>query len=100
MPSARRVADVSMWEQLALAAFLQRYWADNQARPAPRCAGTGPCAGLTAPPQVSCTVTFDPEAEGPQLHHALQFFQYQLKVMARSTPRGACGAHRTHGRRV
>ena len=50
--------DVSMWEQLSLAAFLQRHWADNQ---------------------VSCTVTFDPEREGPQIARALETFQYQLK---------------------
>ena len=50
--------DVSMWEQLSLAALLQRYWADNQ---------------------VSCTVTFDPEKEGGQIARALDFFQYQLK---------------------
>jgi len=50
--------DVSMWEQLSLAAFLQKHWADNQ---------------------VSCTVTFDPETEGPQLQHALDVYQYQLK---------------------
>jgi ribonucleoside-triphosphate reductase len=53
----RTVGKVSMWEQLALAAFLQRYWADNQ---------------------VSCTVTFQPH-EGPQIEHALAFYQYQLK---------------------
>lgn len=29
--------------------------------------------------QVSCTVDFDPDTEGPQLEHALNFFQYQLK---------------------
>ena len=54
----RTVSEVSMWEQLALAAVAQRYWADNQ---------------------VSCTVTFDPETEGNQLGHALDVFQYQLK---------------------
>jgi ribonucleoside-triphosphate reductase len=47
-----------MWEQFELAAFLQRYWADNQ---------------------VSCTITFDPEREGPQIARALDVFQYQLK---------------------
>jgi len=47
-----------MWEQLGIAAFLQKYWADNQ---------------------VSCTVTFDPEKEGDQLRHALDLYQYQLK---------------------
>ncbi|KAL6050260.1 ribonucleoside-triphosphate reductase (thioredoxin) [Balamuthia mandrillaris] len=54
----RKEKDLSMWEQLALAAFLQKYWADNQ---------------------VSCTVTFDPETEGSQIKHALDYFQYQLK---------------------
>lgn len=54
----RTVSEVTMWEQLALASLLQRYWSDNQ---------------------VSCTVTFDPETEGPQLAHALDLFQYQLK---------------------
>ncbi len=54
----RTAKELSMWEQLSLAAFLQRYWADNQ---------------------VSCTVTFDPETEGSQLQYALDYFQYQLK---------------------
>lgn len=54
----RTLSEVSMWEQLSMAAFLQRHWADNQ---------------------VSCTVTFDPDTEGPQLAHALSYFQYQLK---------------------
>ena len=54
----RTLDEVSMWEQLGLAALLQRHWADNQ---------------------VSCTVTFDPLREGPQLSSALNLFQYQLK---------------------
>lgn len=54
----REVSEVSVWEQLSLAAFLQRHWADNQ---------------------VSCTVTFDPEKEGKDVAYALNFFQYQLK---------------------
>ncbi|KAJ1832611.1 hypothetical protein LPJ70_006541, partial [Coemansia sp. RSA 2708] len=54
----RGLRDVSMWEQLALVALLQRCWSDNQ---------------------VSATVTFDPETEGPQLRHALDYYQYQLK---------------------
>ncbi len=53
----RAVKDVSIWEQLALAAFMQRYWADNQ---------------------VSCTVTFG-KHEADQIKHALTFYQYQLK---------------------
>jgi hypothetical protein len=54
----RTTRDVSMWEQLSLAAFMQRYWADNQ---------------------VSATVTFEPATEGQHLAQALQYFQYQLK---------------------
>lgn len=50
--------EVSMWEQLSIAAFMQKHWADNQ---------------------VSATITFDPATEGPQLKHALDYFQYQLK---------------------
>jgi adenosylcobalamin-dependent ribonucleoside-triphosphate reductase len=53
----RTINEVTMWEQLALAAFLQKYWADNQ---------------------VSCTVTFTPE-EGKHIHNALNYYQYQLK---------------------
>lgn len=54
----RPVHEVSIWEQMSMAAFLQKYWADNQ---------------------VSCTVTFNPEKEGDQIEKALNFFQYQLK---------------------
>jgi hypothetical protein len=61
----RKANELSMWEQLALAAFLQRHWADNQ---------------------VSCTVTFDPETEASQLKHALDFYQYQLKGISFLVP--------------
>jgi hypothetical protein len=54
----RTVKDISMWEQLSLAAFMQKYYADNQ---------------------VSVTITFDPVTEGHQLEYALEYFQYQLK---------------------
>jgi len=54
----RTIAEVPMWEQLSMAAVAQRWWADNQ---------------------VSCTVSFDPETEGSQIPHALDFFQYHLK---------------------
>ena len=54
----RTVNDVSMWEQLSMAAFLQEHWADNQ---------------------VSSTITFKPETEGDQIKHALDYFQYKLK---------------------
>lgn len=50
--------DVSMWEKLCLASFMQRYWADNQ---------------------VSCTVTFNPETEGYDIASALNYFQWWLK---------------------
>jgi ribonucleotide reductase alpha subunit len=66
----RTVGEVSMWEQFSLAAFLQRYWADNQ---------------------VSCTVTFDPEKEGGQIANALNYFQYQLKGIS-LLPRCGYGA--------
>ncbi|ETW00821.1 ribonucleoside-triphosphate reductase, adenosylcobalamin-dependent [Aphanomyces invadans] len=56
--NVRTLAQLSAWEQLSLASFLQRYWADNQ---------------------VSCTIAFDPVLEGSQLEHALAYFQYQLK---------------------
>ncbi|TMW63821.1 hypothetical protein Poli38472_002762 [Pythium oligandrum] len=67
----RTIQDISAWEQLSLAAFLQRHWADNQ---------------------VSCTVTFDPEREGEQLAPALDYFQYQLKGVS-LLPRLAMGAY-------
>lgn len=50
--------DVTMWEQLEMTALAQKYWSDNQ---------------------VSSTVTFDPETEGPHIEHALNLYQYQLK---------------------
>jgi adenosylcobalamin-dependent ribonucleoside-triphosphate reductase len=56
--NVRTADEVSMWEQLSLAAFMQKYWADNQ---------------------VSCTVSVDPVTEGPQIENALNYFQYQLK---------------------
>lgn len=67
----RTVGSVSMWEQLAFASFLQRYWADNQ---------------------VSCTVTFDPTSEAEQLAPALDHFQYGLKGIS-FLPRLDAGAY-------
>ncbi len=49
--------NVGMWEQISLAAFMQKYWADNQ---------------------VSCTVSFD-KKEARDIVPALDYFQYQLK---------------------
>ena len=54
----RTVREVSMWEKLFLAAFLQEHWADNQ---------------------VSCTIAFDKEKEGHMIADALNYFQYKLK---------------------
>jgi hypothetical protein len=54
----RKVSEISMWEQLHLAAFLQENWSDNQ---------------------VSATISFDPEQEASQIKHALDYFQYKLK---------------------
>ena len=49
--------DITMYDQLNMTAFMQRYWADNQ---------------------VSSTVTFKPE-EAKYLKNAIDIFQYQLK---------------------
>lgn len=57
MEGIRTVDQVSLWEQMSLAAFIQKWWADNQ---------------------VSCTVTFN-KHEADQIPHALKYFQYQLK---------------------
>lgn len=51
-------ADVSMWEQLELAAQLQAHWSDNQ---------------------VSCTIDFDKEREGPQIARALEMYEHRMK---------------------
>jgi ribonucleoside-triphosphate reductase len=54
----RAEKDVSMWEQLELAADLQAHWADNQ---------------------VSCTIKFDKKTEGPHIVRALEIFETRLK---------------------
>tara|TARA_B100000131_G_scaffold108145_1_gene104980 strand:+ start:3246 stop:5249 length:2004 start_codon:yes stop_codon:yes gene_type:complete len=53
-------SDVSMWEQLEIAAQYQHYWADNS---------------------VSITVTFN-ETEGPQIKDALQMYETRLKAVS------------------
>lgn len=53
----RSKKEVSMWEQLELAAQMQYYWADNQ---------------------VSVTVTFNKE-EASQIKHALELYETRLK---------------------
>ena len=54
----RSAGDLSMWEQLSLAAFMQEHWSDNQ---------------------VSATITFNPETEGKDIPAALNYFQFKLK---------------------
>ncbi len=54
----RGESDVSMWEQLEIAAALQAHWADNQ---------------------VSVTVKFDQKNEGPQIAGALELYETRLK---------------------
>jgi len=68
----RTAAELSIWEQFSLAAFLQRHWADNQ---------------------VSCTATFDPETESDELPHVLNYFQYRLKGIS-LLPRHPLGAYK------
>lgn len=68
----RSAASVSIWEQLLIAAFLQRYWSDNQ---------------------VSATVTFDPKTEGDQIAHALKHYQHLLKSIS-FLPRLKAGAYK------
>jgi len=68
----RTAAELSIWEQFSLAAFLQRHWADNQ---------------------VSCTATFNPETEADELPHALNYFQYRLKGIS-LLPRKNGGAYK------
>jgi len=55
---ARR--DVSIWEQLEIAAQMQHYWADNQ---------------------VSVTITFK-EEEAPLIKQALEFYETRLKSVS------------------
>jgi adenosylcobalamin-dependent ribonucleoside-triphosphate reductase len=53
----RTVKDVSMWEQLSLAAFAQKYWSDNS---------------------VSVTISFQ-KSEEKDIKSALNLYQFQLK---------------------
>ena len=55
--NCKTIDQITIWEQLLLASFLQEHWADNQ---------------------VSCTVTFK-EWEKNQIKVALDYFQYKLK---------------------
>jgi len=57
----RAATDVSMWEQFALLATLQREWSDNM---------------------VSCTIYFQPETEGSHIEHALAQFIPLIKSVS------------------
>lgn len=57
----RSEADVSIYEKAQLAIDAQRYWADNQ---------------------VSVTLTFDPEREGPILGDVLRMYEGQFKSLS------------------
>jgi ribonucleoside-triphosphate reductase len=56
----KNLKKVSIWEQVALVVFLQKYWSDNQ---------------------VSCTVTFKPH-EKDQINTVLDYFKYDLKSIS------------------
>lgn len=56
----KNISQTNIWEQVSLAVFLQKYWADNQ---------------------VSCTVTFRPE-ESSQIPIILDYFKYDLKSIS------------------
>lgn len=58
----RRAKDLSIWEQLELAALVQRYWSDNG---------------------VSVTVSVDPSKIGrEEFKRALEMYQYKLKAVS------------------
>ncbi len=57
-PGQRPSDTITMWEQLELAALMQHYWADNQ---------------------VSVTIDFDKEKEGPYIQQALEMYAHRLK---------------------
>ena len=61
MEGVRSLNDVTMQEQVRLAEFMQRHWADNS---------------------VSCTVTFDPDTEGKEIANVLRYAQYNLKAIS------------------
>lgn len=68
-PGVKILPETNIWEQLAITAFIQKYWSDNG---------------------VSATITFRQE-EADQIPSALEFYQYQLKAISflPKTERGA-----------
>lgn len=67
----RTISDVSIWEQVELAVFIQKWWADNQ---------------------VSCTVTFRPE-EAKEIPAILNYHKYNLKAIS-FLPKAEEGAYK------
>lgn len=59
--SIRTQKEVSIWEKVQLAIFMQRYWSDNQ---------------------VSVTIDFDPATEGKEIANILNYAQYELKSIS------------------
>lgn len=57
----RTQKEVSIWEKVQLAIFMQKHWADNQ---------------------VSVTVDFDPKTEGKEISNILNYCQYELKSIS------------------
>lgn len=57
----RTQKEVSIWEKVQLAIFMQRYWSDNQ---------------------VSVTIDFDPATEGKEIANILNYAQYELKSLS------------------
>lgn len=105
----RTVSEVSIWEQLSMAAFLQKYWADNQVsatitfHPGISLEEKAWVAGLQARIKAHEPVTDDEfkrlvdlaerelKSEADQIAPALKYFQYQLKGVSflPNTPEGA-----------
>lgn len=69
--ASKTIEQVSIWEQVALAAFIQKWWADNQ---------------------VSCTVTFRPE-EAKEIPAILDYYKYDLKAIS-FLPKTEAGAYK------
>lgn len=93
----RTAREVSIWEQFAMAAFLQKYWADNQVsatvtfNPGPSLEDKAWMAGLEARMNDGGAVSREEferlialtlataTSEADQIAPALNYFQYQLK---------------------
>lgn len=106
----RTVNEVSVWEQLSMAAFLQKYWADNQVSATitfhpdlkqderewlDNYVRTASTTGEASSEDVRrAAKLFDKEvkSEAGQIVHALSYFQYQLKGVS-FLPKAEDGAY-------